>query len=98
MIDITFVGGQYHTTVGALIGKTVWEMFGFNMVSQVSQVICAEGVTQTAASASILIVSNISIKILKLANTTLNNKEYFNRFISINNINTTVLMVCCGMQ
>ena len=81
IIDITFVGIQDHTTDRTLIGKTVRKMLGFNMVSQVSQVIATEREAQTAASASKLIVSNILIKILKLANTTLNNNEHFSLFL-----------------
>ena len=42
MIDITFVGIQDHITVRTLIGKTVWKMFCFDMVSHVSGVIGTE--------------------------------------------------------
>ena len=52
-------------------------MFGFNVVSHVSQVIGAEWETETTASASHLISSNVLVKILKLGNTTLNNNVHF---------------------
>ena len=69
VVQICFVSSKGHGTFWALIGKSTWKMFWFNMVPQISLNVRGKVVTKTTTFCSSLISSHKLIKVLKLGHT-----------------------------
>ena len=64
--QIGFVSVEHNVAFRALIGKCIWKMFWFDMISQISLVVCFEIDTNSTIFWAISILSHVLIEILKL--------------------------------
>ena len=66
MIEICLVCSEHHATLWTRVGEGVGEVFGLNVVSQISLNVRCERKAETTGFSTSLISSHILVKVFKL--------------------------------